>query len=107
MRSVRIIRWTLLPIATMLAMAGVAHAAARPAARTFGRAGSNHVPARVVGRLPDPATSGAYVYAEDGTCPDGIDVFSASGTGLTSIQHVTAGGCSARRTCRYVLTSWR
>lgn len=92
MRSIRMIRWTVLPFAVLLVSAGMANAAARPATHTVGRPGNNHAPAHVVGRLPS-ATSGTYIYAEDGTCPDGIDVLKASGAGLTNIQNVQ-DGCS-------------
>jgi hypothetical protein len=35
-----------------------------------------------------------YLYAEDGTSPNGIDVFTLSGSSLTFIQHVTVGANS-------------
>jgi hypothetical protein len=36
-----------------------------------------------------------YIYAQDGTCPDGIDAFKVSGTTLTHIQTVGVGCSSA------------
>ncbi len=92
MRSIRMIRWTLLPLAALLASAAMAHAATHPGVGVFGRAWNNHAPARVVGRLPSTAKSGTYVYGWDGTCPDGIDVYKAEGTGLSFVQNVSISG---------------
>ncbi len=94
MRRSRMIRWTLLPIAPLLATAGMAHAAAHPEVGGFGTAWNNHAAPRVVGRLSTPAASGTYVYGWDGTCPDGIDVYKATGTGLSFVQNVSGFACS-------------
>jgi hypothetical protein len=37
------------------------------------------------------ASTSHYLYAEDGTCPDGVDVFSLSGTNPSLVQHVQVG----------------
>jgi hypothetical protein len=50
---------------------------------------------RVVGQLGSPLPGPAYVYAEDGTCPDGISVYAILGTTLTQIQQVSVG-CAER-----------
>lgn len=51
-------------------------------------------PGIVVGRLAHTlGGSGGFLYAQDGTCPDGITVFQVIGRTLTQIQQVTIG-CS-------------
>ena len=48
--------------------------------------------ARVLAPLPSTLSTTHYLYAEDGTSPiDGIDVFSISGSTLTSVQNVPVG----------------
>lgn len=107
MRGIRRTRWLLLPIAAALVWTGAALAASaqsrvRHDARTRSiaalrvdhrRAGDNHAVARVLGRLARPMASGTYIYAEDGTCPDGIDVYSVTGTGVSHVENVSVG-CS-------------
>ena len=68
-----------------------------PATGTLGRSHDNHAAARVRGSLS--GTMGKkkkshFLYAEDGTCPDGIDVFKIEGTKLSHVQTVTGVGCS-------------
>ncbi len=93
MRRVRMMGLTAPALAAVMASAGMAHAAA-PSSASRGRPGRNHAAPHVVGRLPRPLGSGTdYIYAQDGTCPDGIDVYQVSGTGLSLIQNVR-GGCS-------------
>lgn len=57
------------------------------------RAGA--VRARVLHALPGVTnTLGVhFLYADDGTCPDGIDVFKVSGSTLTLVENIVAG-CS-------------
>lgn len=101
-------RWALLPIAAALVWAGAAlgesvHSRPERAAparsiatlRVHGtRAGDNHAASRVRRDLRRPVTGGAsYIYAQDGTCPDGIDVYSVTGTGINHIENVSVG-CS-------------
>jgi hypothetical protein len=60
-----------------------------------GPAGNNHRAAHVAGSLHASLGPGThYLYAQDGTCPDGIDVYEVAGTGLANIQNVAAG-CEA------------
>lgn len=56
---------------------------------------SNGATAHVEGSLSVPLakTRGHFLYAQDGTCPDGIDVFRLSGTSLSHIQTVKGVGC--------------
>jgi hypothetical protein len=57
-------------------------------------AGNNHAAAQVNNGLNASLGPGThYIYAQDGTCPDGIDAFKVSGTTLTNIQTVGVG-CS-------------
>lgn len=86
-----------LAMVLLQATAGAAAPAGRTtqAAGAFGLAGNNHVHARVVGSIPGGAGgSPRMVYAQDGTCPDGIDVFQQTGSTLTWLQNVQVG-CSA------------
>ncbi len=108
MRGIRTVRWALLPVAAALVWAGAALAAsahsrvghATPARsiaalRVHGtRAGDNHAAARVLRHLSRPMGSGtSTLYAQDGTCPDGVDVYSVTGTAVTHIENVSVG-CS-------------
>ncbi len=94
MRSIRMIRWTLLPIAALLATAGMAHATSIHSVAITRTTGNNHAKQHVVGRLATPLQGTHYVYGWDGTCPDGIDVYQATGTGLSFVQNVSGFGCS-------------
>ncbi|HLH47674.1 MAG TPA: hypothetical protein VKV25_10965, partial [Acidimicrobiales bacterium] len=60
---------------------------------TAGRAAGDHSAGRVVGRLAAPLSGGGYLYAEDGTCPDGITVYQVTGRTLTQVEQVSVG-CS-------------
>ena len=48
--------------------------------------------------MPLATTHADFLYAQDGTCPDGIDVFKLSGTKLSHVQTVKGVGC--------VVTTW-
>ena len=50
---------------------------------------------QVDGQLASPLPGPAFIYAEDGTCPDGITVYAVAGTTLTQIQQVSVG-CAER-----------
>ena len=81
------------------AAAGTRTGAPRPGAATSGavRTASPEAPrqARVLSPLPETAsTTTHYVYAEDGTSPDGIDVFKKSGSFFSFVQNVTVGAAS-------------
>jgi hypothetical protein len=57
-------------------------------------AGNNHAATHVNNGLSASLGPGThYIYAQDATCPDGIDAFQVSGTTLTHIQTVGVG-CS-------------
>ncbi len=80
---------TLLPLAVVFAAAATAHAAARPSVLRGGPAGGSRGAPLVVGHLPAAAGTGTrYLYAQYGTCPDGIDVYRTSGASVSFIQHV-------------------
>jgi hypothetical protein len=60
----------------------------------FQSAGTNHAGAHVNNGLSASLGPGThYIYAQDATCPDGVDAFKVSGTTLTHIQTVGVG-CS-------------
>jgi hypothetical protein len=97
-------RASFLGIAPVLAVVTALFALqAAPSAATTGSASSGSVgharagdaAARVVGSLSVPLakTHAHFLYAQDGTCPDGIDVFKLSGTTLSHIQTVKKVGC--------------
>jgi hypothetical protein len=73
---------------------GSAAAFAAPSSDAAARAGA--VRARVLHALPGVTnTLGVhFLYADDGTCPDGIDVFKVSGSTLTLVENIVAG-CSS------------
>ena len=79
MTGLRIMRCVWLAIATLLASAAVALGSAPGLVRPL--AG------------PDPH----YIYAQDGTCPDGIDVYRVTGTTLARVEHVRVG-CDKKET---------
>lgn len=60
-------------------------------------AANNHVAAHVNNGLSASLGPGMhYIYAQDATCPDGIDAFKVSGTTLTHIQSVGGGADNPR-----------
>jgi hypothetical protein len=79
------------------AAAGTRTGASRPGPAASGavRAASPQPPrpARVLSALPETTSTASthYVYAEDGTSPDGIDVFKKSGSLFSFVQNVTVG----------------
>jgi hypothetical protein len=80
--------------AAVIASTGLsARAETRGSAAAFASAGAAR--ARVLHALPGVTnTLGVhFLYADDGTCPDGIDVFKVSGSTLTRVENIVAG-CS-------------
>ena len=79
----------------LLQAAANAGAASSSTGASSETAGNNHVAAHVNNGLGSSLGPGThYIYAQDATCPDGIDAFKVSGTTLTHIQTV-AVGCSS------------
>ncbi|HLJ67616.1 MAG TPA: hypothetical protein VKX16_09690 [Chloroflexota bacterium] len=56
-----------------------------------GAAGRSHAPVHI-GAFSIPLAGATYLYAEDGTCPDNIEVFKVTGNTATKIQTFAASG---------------